>query len=245
MRSRVQRINDRLESATGFRISRPQPSPWPRDMSQTIEAVSPFTMTSEDRIVSVCDAVDYLSSSDIEGAVVECGVWRGGSMMAAALRLQERQDLRDLWLYDTFDGVPEPDPSTDGYAAVTAWRSANPRRGGSDWCLADLADVTANMQSTGYPADRIHYVEGMVEDTIPRELPDQVALLRVDTDLYSSTRHILTYLTPRMTPGGVVIFDDYGTWQGARKAVDEWRSMQVNPVMLHRVGTSSARIATI
>ena len=79
------------------------------------------------------------------------------------------------------------------------------------------------MASTGYPPDRVRYVKGPVERTIPDRLPGgPIALLRLDTDWYESTRHELLHLFPLLSPGGVLIIDDYGHWSGARKAVDEY-----------------------
>jgi len=92
------------------------------------------------------------------------------------------------------------------------------------WCKANLDDVTQGMQETDYPANRIEYVAGRVEETIPSQVPQTISILRVDTDWYSSTLHILNHLYERVSPGGVLIFDDYDSWEGARTAVDEFRA---------------------
>src|SRR5262249_25761216 len=90
------------------------------------------------------------------------------------------------------------------------------------WCYSGLDEVASNMRSTGYPDDLVHLVKGKVEETIPGAAPAQIAVLRLDTDWYESTRHELEHLYPRLAPGGVLIIDDYGYWAGARKAVDEY-----------------------
>jgi len=95
--------------------------------------------------------------------------------------------------------------------------------------------VQANLGRTGYPAERIHYVKGKVEETIPATLPSRIALLRLDTDWYESTRHELQHLYPLLSTHGVLIIDDYGHWQGARQAVDEYFAASAEPVFLHRV----------
>ena len=87
---------------------------------------------------------------------------------------------------------------------------------------APLDDVRHTLACSGYPAERVHYVVGKVEDTVPGTMPDAIALLRLDTDWYESTLHELVHLFPRLVPGGVLIVDDYGYWQGCRKAVDEY-----------------------
>jgi O-methyltransferase len=91
------------------------------------------------------------------------------------------------------------------------------------------------MESVGYPREKIHYVCGRVESTIPACIPDQIALLRLDTDWYESNFHELVHLYPKLAPGAPVIIDDYGYWQGARKAVDEFLSTINDKILLHRI----------
>ena len=107
----------------------------------------------------------------------------------------------------------------------------------NNWAYATLDDVRANMETTGYPS--IRYVVGKVENTIPAQMPERINLLRLDTDWYESTRHELEHLWPRLRPGGVLILDDCGWWDGARRAVDEYEV----PALLVRVGTEGARVA--
>jgi O-methyltransferase len=204
---------------------------------QIIQRVSPFTMTSLERRASLLGAVDHLVKHRIAGDIVECGVWRGGSMMAIALALMARGDTsRHLYLYDTFEGMSEPtehDKALSGELAQAQLERTD--RDHPLWAVAGLEDVKANLASTGYPAERIHYVQGKVEDTIPATLPKQIALLRLDTDWYESTRHELQHLYPLLAKHGVLIIDDYGHWQGARQAVDEYFANAAEPVFLHRV----------
>jgi O-methyltransferase len=200
-----------------------------------IRRVDPFTMTSLERRASLLGAVDHVVRHGVPGDIVECGVWRGGSMMLVALALMARGDTsRDLYLYDTFEGMNEPtanDLSHTGESAAA--QLARTTKGDGVWCEAGLDDVQANLWSTGYPRERIHFVKGPVEQTIPGTLPGHVALLRLDTDWYESTRHELTHLYPLLARQGVMIIDDYGHWQGARRAVDEY--FAAAPVFLHRV----------
>ncbi len=200
-----------------------------------VARVEPFTMTSLDRRASLIGAIDHIVRHRIAGDIVECGVWRGGSMMAAALALKDRgQAQRHLWLYDTFEGMSAPTEADRSHDGVGAQQQLdNTTRGEGVWCAASLQDVQANLASTGYPAAQLHYQRGKVEDTIPATLPGRIALLRLDTDWYESTRHELQHLYPLLAPGGVLIIDDYGHWQGARRAVDEY--FAGTPVFLHRV----------
>jgi hypothetical protein len=181
--------------------------------------------------------VDHVVRHGIGGDIVECGVWRGGSMMAVALALIARGDTsRTLHLYDTFEGMSEPTDADRGPGGESARSQlARARRGDPVWAVAGLEDVQRNLWSTGYPRERIRFVRGRVEDTIPATLPERVALLRLDTDWYESTRHELRHLYPLLARGGILIIDDYGHWEGARRAVDEHFGESAEPVFLHRV----------
>jgi O-methyltransferase len=180
-----------------------------------------FTMTSPARIIAVRSAVQYVEANDIPGAFVECGVWRGGSSMAAALSFARP---RPFFLFDTFEGMSTPTEHDRhaGNGELAARMLDDSGKDAQIWCYAPMDDVRRNMDSTGYPGSLVTYVQGKVEDTIPANAPEQIAILRLDTDWYESTRHELEHLYPRLSPGGVLIIDDYGYWAGARKAVDEY-----------------------
>jgi len=192
-----------------------------------IDSLKPFTMTSSERLWSLINAVRHVVDNRIPGDFVECGVWRGGSVMAMAaelssLGIQERR----IWLYDTFSGMTAP-TSVDieagtGVSAAAMLESTVVADGDNVWCVAGLEDVTANVRSTGYPMENFTFVEGDVAQTLQQVCPEKISLLRLDTDWYESTRVELEVLYPRLSVGGVCIFDDYGHWQGARKAVDEY-----------------------
>lgn len=219
------------------------PTDFPADLSESDRAilgrVHGFTMTSLERQIALIEAVRHVARRGVPGCLVECGVWRGGSSMAAALALlQEGQTDRDLYLFDTFEGMSPPtdlDRTADGTLAATHLER-EPDRAGGYWCRAGLEDVRANMASVGYPAERLHFIPGPVERTIPEHVPPApIALLRLDTDWYESTRHELEHLFPLVVEGGILLIDDYGHWQGARKAVDEYLAAQPRGYYLHRI----------
>jgi O-methyltransferase len=170
------------------------------------------------------DATRYISRANIPGAIVECGVWRGGSMMAAALALREVNDFRDLYLFDTYAGMSAPTDKDIDYRGVPAvGRYVESAAGNhNEWCYASLEEVRRNMASTGYPDDMSHFVQGSVLETLPCDKPGEIAILRLDTDWYESTLHELRHLYPKLSHRGVLIIDDYGYWRGCRKAVDEF-----------------------
>jgi O-methyltransferase len=228
-------VNKRLVSRTGYRIQKarqpakkPKRRPFPRyydeEARSVIRAVRPWTMTSNEKLFALVVAVRYVVDQGIPGDVVECGVWRGGSMQAIARVLAAHGATdRELHLFDTFEGMPPPseeDIQRGGPSAEELLRT-KPRTAWV-WAIADLDDVKAGMAQVDYPAERVHYHPGLVEDTIPGTAPEQIALLRLDTDWYSSTKHELEHLYDRVPSGGVVIIDDYDYWEGSRKAVDEF-----------------------
>ena len=209
-----------------------------------IETVKPFTMTSNERLIALISAIRFVVRNQIPGAIAECGVWKGGSMMAAAMTLiGEADTTREIYLYDTFEGMSEPgeyDKTIDGVPASS--HLAGTPKGEGAWCYSSLDEVRNNLASTGYPDDKIHFIKGKVEDTLPdRNLP-ALAILRLDTDWYESTRHELEHLFPLLVPGGFLIIDDYGHWQGARKAVDEFLAGSAPKYFLHRIDSTGRMI---
>jgi len=195
---------------------------------QILEACKPFTMTSDARLWATISASKYIANNNIEGAFVECGVWRSGSSMAMALSLLDL-GIRDraFFLYDTFSGMTAPsgeDIDLENVKAEDVLNTTPKQDGNNIWCIASLEDVQTNMASTAYPESLINYIRGDVVDTLKHSenIPNKIALLRLDTDWYHSTKAELEVLYPRLVKGGICIIDDYGHWQGARKAVTEY-----------------------
>jgi O-methyltransferase len=211
----------------------------PLQSINTYKKVQPYTMTSAERIFSLCDAVKYIYDQKIEGDIVECGVWKGGSMMAIAETLINLGDTsRYLYLFDTFEGMTPPsknDVDISGIAAEELLSKSEKTQDTSVWCCAGLDVVKQGLGMVNYPKDKIHYVQGMVEETIPEHAPEKIALLRLDTDWYESTKHEMEHLFPRLVKGGILIIDDYGHWQGARKAVDEYLAHNQVRIFLNRI----------
>jgi hypothetical protein len=203
---------------------------------QLSERVKPFTQTSTERLYALYGAIEYIVRAGIEGDIVECGVARGGSMMMAALTLAALGDTsRRIILFDTFAGHPRPDPMRDGKLYFQEWERQRIDDKSSHWSEVSIEEVAENMRSTGYPMDKVTLVKGMVEDTLEANLPDRIAMLRLDTDWYESTAHELKHLYPRLAQRGVVIFDDYGCMPGARKAVDDYLHDNKIELLLNRI----------
>jgi hypothetical protein len=201
--------------------------------------ISPFTMTGVERGYALFQAVRYVAEENLPGDLVECGVWKGGScMLMAHTLLRYKYPPRRIYLYDTFSGMTAPTEDDR-----IAW---NKRRVLDKWeedlrgiknsfgsWSSGLDEVKGNLLSTGYPEELFTCIEGDVLETLGRNTPDQIALLRLDTDWYESTKKELQTLYPRVPEGGILIIDDYGHFTGARKAVDEY--FAGNPVFLHRI----------
>jgi hypothetical protein len=173
------------------------------------EACKEFTMKSRSRLYLLWKTVRSICQLGIPGDLVECGVWRGGTSLMMALTLKSLgQTDRELYLYDTFSGISEPttqDERFDGQA---------PR-------ISNLEVVRANLLSTGYPEQRLHFVCGEVEETIPRITPQRIALFCLETDWYESAVHGFNHLYPRVSPRGAVIIESYRHWKGERGAVED------------------------
>jgi O-methyltransferase len=202
-----------------------------------------------DVIYSVYNNIRYIVENQIPGDIVECGVWKGGLMQLAALTMLELGDSsRKIYLYDTFEGMPEPgefDKDWNDISPHEIWKSQkweNVSSKGSKFGFGgDLQTIRATMEGTKYPADNLVFVKGLVEETIPSTIPPQIAYLRLDTDWYSSTAHELDNLFPVLSIGGVLVVDDYGYYKGSRKATDEYLKQNNIKILLSRVSALGVR----
>jgi len=165
---------------------------------------------------------------------VECGVWKGGSVLAMIRALQSKGvDDRDIYLFDTFEGMTQPTERDTSRYGSQAEEALTHSLFSAD--VFNIDAVRSLILGSGYPESRIHFVKGKVEDTLPVAAPPSVALLRLDTDWYDSTWHELVHLYPRVSGGGVLIIDDYGHWDGCREAVDRYFQEVAAPILLSRI----------
>lgn len=222
------------------------PKDFEQDHTNIFKKVQPYTMTSPERIFALIEAVKYISKHNIEGDIVECGVWKGGSMLAVAETLINQQvSNRQLYLYDTFEGMPAPTEHDKDFTGNDADAILNRNKNKEEnlvWAYSPLDAVQKTLSLSSYPKNNIKYVVGKVEDTIPMDVPEKIALLRLDTDWYESTKHELIHLFPKLQKGGVLIIDDYGFWKGAKKAVDEYFAENNIQILLNRID-DTGRIA--
>jgi O-methyltransferase len=195
-----------------------------------------LTMVSRQRLYATVIACKHVVSERVPGSFVECGVWRGGSSLVAADVFSREDPTRCLYLLDTFAGMTEPTSydlrASDGRKALPRYVSSR-KDTHSDWCYASLAEVRAHFAELDLLGPNVKFVEGDVVESLKHEsnLPGAIAVLRLDTDWYESTLAELQVLYPRLSPGGVLIIDDYGHWSGAKRAVDEYFHDHPRPLL--------------
>lgn len=209
-----------------------------KDFLKKYELCKDYTMTDVHRMYATYQAVRYCIINNIQGSFVECGVWKGGHTMMMALKLKATKQNRYIWLYDTFEGMSEPtkhDVYRNKVIAKNKYLQTN-KGETTNWCYSPIEEVENNMKKTGYSDKRIMYIKGDVARTLKKWTPSKIALLRLDTDFYESTKAELETLYPKLSKGGVLLIDDYDAWQGSRKAVDEYFLKHNIKPLLHLTG---------
>ena len=212
---------------------------WKREIVVTC---SPFTATHQEAMLQLIANIEHVISNDIPGDFVETGVFMGGSCMIIAEVLKQLEvNDRAIWMYDTYEGVPQPndiETDPDGTLLNTWWKENAQLEGqASSWCNSSLTTVQAHMEKVNYSGD-VHFVKGLVEDTIPQQGPNTIALLRIDVDLEYPTRHVLDHFYPRLSLGGHVIFDDYGMFPSVKHTVDDYFYQNKSKIYLDRVDST-------
>ena len=181
------------------------------------------------------NAIKYILKNDIEGVIIECGVDSGNFEHTWINELKENNAVRDIYLYDTFGGSVKPTEfdytckETKLYPmnndeVYNTWKSNIIDEKTNGWCYTPLEKVQNRLNSTGYPQDKLHYVVGNVMETLKdkSKIPEKIAILRLDTDWYESSKYELDQMYDNVVIGGVIIFDDYYHWDGQRRAADDF-----------------------
>ena len=185
----------------------------PSEFSKLYRSVKDLTMCSTARLSALHRAVQQVVANNVPGDIVECGTARGGSAALMGLTLKQLGVTdRTLWLFDTFEGLPAPtadDPDQEIAGLYTGT------------CLGTIEDVTASLQRLGIYS-QAKLVKGLFDETLPVTDVKKIAVLHIDGDWYGSVKSCLVHLYDKVSVGGVIQFDDYGYWAGARKAVDEF-----------------------
>ncbi len=196
---------------------------------ELLNLIKDYSMTTEIRMYNLLQSLKQIKHKNIPGDYVECGVWRGGNIMLIKKFLEnENIDDKKIYAFDTFEGMPEPDNndfdiSKNISASVLLSRNKKDKESHL-WGVCSLEEVKKNLIKNLKDMNNIYFIEGKVEETLDlkENIPEKISLLRLDTDWYSSTKKELEVLYEKVSPGGVIIIDDYGHWGGAKKAVDEF-----------------------
>lgn len=176
-----------------------------------------FTMVGLRGLDNIQQCVEKILDENVPGDFVETGVWRGGScIFMRALLSQHSISDRAVWCCDSFEGMPVIGNKDKSFDSTNELNS-------HDYLSVTLEQVQANFRRFGLLDDRVKFLKGWFSDTLPTAPIDRISLLILDGDYYESTKDALTYLYPKMSPGGVVIIDEYQGWIGCRTAVDEYR----------------------
>lgn len=185
------------------------------------------------------DAVKYILKNNIEGVIIECGVDGGNFEHAWINELLIQNTTRDIYMYDTFAGLTEPGEfdytcekailySMDKNTVHDEWAKRIIDTDTNNWCYTPLEKVQSRLNSTGYPQEKLHYIVGDIMKTLldEKNIPEKIAILRLDTDWYESSKIEMEKLYDNVVVGGVIIFDDYYHWDGQRRATDDFFSQR-------------------
>jgi len=184
---------------------------------------------SKERFLTLYQSINYVINNNIQGDFVECGIFKGGSAMMMAYMLAKKSESeknQKIWMYDTFEGMANAskyDENIDNQKAFIELDKIKKKENSNDiWAYSSLNYVKNNLKKTNINENNLIYIKGLVEETLHKSKPEGIALLRLDTDFYESTKIELELLYPLLKKGGILIVDDYGHWKGCKKAVDEY-----------------------
>ena len=187
------------------------------------------TMMGMERLNNIQHCVTDVLRNKVPGDFIETGVWRGGAVIFMRAMLNVYGDRsRTVWVADSFEGVPPPNPEVYAHdAGDVHWKH--------DYLAVSLEDVKENFRRYGLLDEQVRFLKGWFRDTLPEAPIEQLAVLRLDGDIYESTMDALVHLYPRVSAGGYVIVDDYGAIAACRAAVDEYRALHRIEDVMHLV----------
>lgn len=202
-----------------------------------------YTMSNPVRCRHLWNTCQQVLNRDVPGCFVECGVWKGGSSAIMALAIKHTSQKRHLHLFDSFEGLPEPTEKDGAAAAAYSGGRNKGKLAAINQCRAGLDEVRhLILDVVKVNNEFAHFHVGWFQNTIPTDAGQlgPIALLRLDGDWYDSTKICLEHLYPLLSPGGVIILDDYFCWEGCQKATDEYRSRNNIPHPIHQIDQDAA-----
>lgn len=208
-----------------------------------VKSISNYSMSTPANHWAIIQSIKHISKNNIDGDFVECGVWKGGNIILFKLILDLLKLNKNIYAFDTFEGMPEPGEKDFDLKNIDAKKTFDKYKNKDiKWCYSTLDEVKSNIKSfNANYIETYNFVKGKVEETLNDEknLPNKISLLRLDTDFFDSTKKELEVLFPKLVSGGVLIIDDYGHWKGAKKAVDQYFELDKNFLWLHRIDYAS------
>ena len=212
------------------------------DFRQLYQKYAPYTMVSWSGLYGAYRAVNHIIDHDIKGDLAECGVWKGGcsAFMMELLKRRDQHKVRKFYLYDTFEGMTAPTGKDVHFSGAQFAQKQFKAKQKADekWSYSPLEEVKTIIAKAGYPESQTKFIKGDVRETLEETKPKTLALLRLDTDWYDSTKAEMQHLYPRLQSGGVLICDDYGAWKGSYEAIHDYFKETGQPTPLLQVDTS-------
>jgi hypothetical protein len=249
LKEMIRRGPPRDASPAAAELPRPAGYDLEEEAREAIRIVRSHTMLSYERLITLYQQAAHCERARVPGCFVECGTWKGGAVAIMALaNLRHGDRRRPLHLFDSFEGIPEPDEGADGEKAAREVRSvggaARGRLSPVEGFYERFADGVGTLEINRrlmeeivrYDPAYLRYHKGWFQDTVPRDAAGvgPVAILRLDGDWYASTKVCLEHLYGNVVPGGFVVVDDYGHYPGCRKAVDEFLEREgIRPFLTH------------
>tara|TARA_B100000242_G_scaffold289171_1_gene258556 strand:+ start:308 stop:1081 length:774 start_codon:yes stop_codon:yes gene_type:complete len=213
------------------------------DELKILKDISNYSMSTPANHWAIIQSMKHIKENKIKGDLVECGVWRGGNLILFKKMIKKLNLEKKIFAFDTFEGMPEPSKNDYDLKNINAEKIyENYKKKDLKWCFSDINEVKKNINKFfKNEIECFNFIKGKVEETLKNEenLPENISLLRLDTDFYESTKKELEILYPRLNYGGVLIIDDYGHWKGSRKAVDEYFNLEKDFLWFHRIDYAS------
>lgn len=224
-KNKIKKLINKFFSKFGLVITKTKPSivEITQEEKDLIDLCKNFSMTTDIRMWALLNSLKKILSENIEGEIVECGIWKGGNIILIK-KFMERYNLKKkIYCYDTFEGMYETSKEDRELSTnIDAKEIINDDH--KYVCESSFQQTENNIKKNVNNMNDIFFIKGKVEDTLKvnKNIPEKISICRLDTDYYSSTKIELEKLYSRISKGGVLIVDDYGHWSGSKKAVDEF-----------------------
>ncbi len=198
-----------------------------------LQVIPRHTMLSPNRLINLYDLVQKANTLNLPGDIVECGVWNGGSAVIMGVACREDEiyfKVRNLWLFDSFQGLPRP-KARDGKRERDSYFEG--------WTKGDIKNVVKVFNKLDVPLENVKIIPGWFNSTLSANSINTIAVLHIDADWYESVKMVLEELYDKIVPGGFIVLDDYWTWQGCKKAFEDYiKENKIEGIVMKKVDKS-------